>query len=108
MIDWTNPAIIGLVIGVPSFILGVLGYRRAVKVDKATNTAAMIAAQSGTTAQIIAGLNVLIENLQEDNKTWRENFKELSLKLAEVVKERDQLQKDYDAIVKKHNINKEK
>lgn len=104
--DW-SPAIIGLVIGVPSFIIGILGYRRANKIDKATETAAMIAAQTGSVSQVITGLNTLIENLQEDNKAWRDNFRELSLRLAEVIKERDQLQKAYDALAKKYGINGE-
>lgn len=104
--DW-SPAIIGLIIGVPSFIIGILGYRRANKIDKATENAAMIAAQTGSVSQVIAGLNALIENLQEDNKAWRDNFRELTATLAEVVKERDQLQKDYNAIVKKYGLSGE-
>lgn len=106
MSGWENPAVVGLLIGIPSFILGWLGYKRAVKVDRATENTAAIAAQSGEVSQVIAGLNILIENLQEDNKTWRENFKELSVKLAEVIKERDQLQKDYNAIAKKYGVEK--
>lgn len=102
--DW-SPAIIGLVIGVPSFIIGILGYRRATKIDKATEKAAVIAAQTGSVGQVIAGLNTLIENLQEDNKAWRDNFKELSIKLAEVVKERDMIQKELNLLKKKYDIN---
>lgn len=105
MIEWSHPAIVGLLIGIPSFILGWLGYKRAVKVDRSVENAAVIAAQTGTVAQVIAGLNLLIENLQEDNKAWRENFKELSIKLAEVIKERDQIQKEYNAVAKKYGLN---
>lgn len=104
MLDWSHPAVVGLLIGIPSFLLGWLGYRRAVKVDKATENSAVIATQTGSVGQVIAGLNGLIENLQEDNQVWRENFKELSLKLAEVIKERDQIQKDYNALVKKYGL----
>lgn len=105
MLGWENPAVVGLIIGIPAFILGYLGYRRAVKVDKSTDNAAVVAAQTGSVGQVISGLNDLIESLQEDNKIWRENFKELSLKLAEVIRERDQIQKDYNAIAKKYGIN---
>lgn len=105
MIEWSHPAVIGLIIGIPSFILGWLGYKRAVKVDKSVENASVIAAQTGSVAQIITGLNSVIDNLQEDNKIWRDNFKELSLKLTEVIKERDQIQKDYNALAKKFGIN---
>lgn len=105
MLGWDNPAVVGLIIGIPTFILGWLGYRRAVRVDKSTENAAVVAAQTGSVGQVISGLNDLIESLQEDNKIWRENFKELSLKLAEVIRERDQIQKDYNAIAKKYGIN---
>lgn len=102
--DW-SPAIIGLVIGVPSFIIGILGYRRATKIDKATENAAVIAAQTGSVGQVIAGLNDIIDNLQDDNKIWRESFKEISVKLGEVIGERDLLQKELDALKKKYHIN---
>lgn len=104
MIDWSHPLIVGLGIGIPSFILGLLGYRRAVKVDKSVANAAVIAAQTGSVGQVIAGLNQLIENLQEDNKVWRENFRELTVRIAVVIKERDQIKKDYDAIAKKYGV----
>lgn len=105
MLGWENPAVVGLIIGIPTFILGWLGYRRAVRVDKSTENAAVVAVQTGSVGQVISGLNDLIESLQEDNKIWRDNFKELSLKLAEVIKERDQIQKEYNAIAKKYGIN---
>lgn len=104
MSGWENPAVVGLIIGIPTFILGWLGYRRAIKVDKSAENAAVIAAQTGSVGQVIAGLNQLIENLQDDNKVWRESFKEISVKLAEVIGERDDLQKECDALKKKYNI----
>lgn len=111
MIDWSHPAIIGLTIGIPSFILGWLGYRRAIKVDKSVENAALIAAQTGSAGQVIAGLNTLIENLQEDNKglrndikELREEFKGMSLKLTEVIKERDQIRRECDQIRKDYNV----
>lgn len=96
--------IIGIVATISGIFIAWIGVRRSFKVDKATENAAVVAAQTGSVGQVIAGLNTLIENLQEDNKIWRENFKELSLKLSEVIKERDQIQKDYETLAKKYGI----
>lgn len=101
--DW-SPTITGLVIGIPAFIIGILGYRRATRIDKHTENAAVIAAQTGSVGQVITGLNQLIENLQDDNRVWRESFKEISVKLGEVIGERDLLQKELDALKKKYDI----
>lgn len=100
MIDWSHP----LVVGIPGFLFAGIGLWLAFRKDKSTESAAVIAAQTGSVAQVIAGLNKLIENLQDDNKVYRENFKELTVKLVEVIKERDQIQKDYNALAKKYGV----
>lgn len=74
-------------------------------VDKATERSAVIAAQTGSVGQVIEGLNQIIDNLQDDNKIWRESFKDISLKLAEITKERDALQSELYTLKKKYNIN---
>lgn len=104
MSGWENPAVAGLIIGIPASILGWLGYRRAVRIDKSTENAAIIAAQTGSIGQVITGLNQIIDNLQDDNKVWRESFKEISIKLAAVIEERDLLQKECAALKKKYGI----
>lgn len=112
-----------IIIGIVSTISGILivwlGVIRSARVDKATERSAIIAAQTGSVGQVIEGLNQIIDNLQDDNKigreevrTWRKNFSELSIKLAECAKERDQYKSERDvlqvelaALKKKYNIN---
>lgn len=94
--------IYGLLIGLPSFLLGYLAYRRARKVDQ-------VAAQSGVatetragTTQIIEGLNQLIDNLQDDNRTFREDIKYLTLRLDVIIKERDHLRRELTRLQRKY------
>lgn len=59
--------IVGVVVGVPATVIGVLGYRRSKQADEA-------AEESGTIAQIISGLNVLVANYRTDNAELRERM----------------------------------
>lgn len=102
--DW-SPAIIGLIIGVPSFIIGILGYRRATKIDKATENAAVIAAQTGMQGQIIDGLNQWIDNLQDDNKSFREDLKHLTQRLTDCSKENEAIKKEMSRLYRKYGEN---
>lgn len=78
--DWiSNPIVIGLAIGVPSFILGILGYRQSKKASKK-------AADSEDISQIIAGLNSLVTNLQADNASLREQLEKLSVEVDKLKK----------------------
>lgn len=99
--DW-SPAVIGLIIGIPSFIIGILGYRRASKVDKSTETSAVIAAQTGMQGQIIGGLNQWIDNLQDDNKSFREDLKLLTQRLTDCSKENEELKKEMSRLYRKY------
>lgn len=66
-----NAAVVAVIAGVPSFLLGFLAYRRSVKVDAvAAQSGVATLSQSGT-AQIIEGLNRLVDQLQEDNAAFR-------------------------------------
>lgn len=103
MIDWSHPIVIGLIIGLPSAFLGFLGYRRSVRVDQDAATALIIANRSEEVAQIIDGLNKLVENLQEDNAAqreensrWRIVVADIEHKLTNVIVERNEARKERD------------
>lgn len=98
MINEVNPILVGLVVGIPSFLLGYLGYRRTNKADKAT-------AQNTAVEQIIDGLNALVDNLQGDNKVLRDSVKELKSNLVTVMDERDKLKKQVNYLQNKYNPN---
>lgn len=85
--DWNHPAVIGIIIAIPSFLLGYLGYRRSVQVDKITEQSGAASSQQGAIAQVISGLNSLIEVLQEDNKILREGISDLQSKLDKMTRE---------------------
>lgn len=88
---YDNPAFVGLAIGMPSFFLGYLAYRRSVRVDQISEQSGIATSTRAGTAQIIEGLNQLIDNLQDDNKNFRDDIKYLTLRLDQISNERDAL-----------------
>jgi uncharacterized coiled-coil protein SlyX len=94
-----------LVAGVPALILGILAYRRSKRVDA-------VAAQSGVAtegragqAQVIEGLNSIIDSLQEDNKMWREDIRYLTNRLDLSDKQREELRNDLVRMHRKYGDN---
>lgn len=59
-----NPAVVGILIGIPTTVVGVLVYRRGKKADD-------VATEKGTIGAVYAGFDKIIENLQEDNADLR-------------------------------------
>lgn len=100
-----NPAIVGFIVAIPSFILGYLAYRQSKHVDKVTEQSGIVTSQAGAVQQVIDGLNKLVFNLQEDNKLLRANLTDLGAKLSELVAERDSLKRDMADLSKKYGIN---
>lgn len=100
-----NPAIIGLIVAIPSFLLGLLAYKRSVHVDEVTEQSGIVTSQSGAVQQVIDGLNKIVANLQEDNKLLREQLVNFGTKFAELVAERDGLKRDMAALSKKYGVN---
>lgn len=96
MINFNNPAVIGLIVAIPSFILGYLAYRRSIKVDRFTEQTGFAASQTGALAQVINGLNQLIDNLQEDNQVLRDNLRDIRKRLDEITLERLAFIKEID------------
>lgn len=90
-LDWNNPAVIGLIIAIPSFILGYLGYRRAIRVDKITEQSGVAMSQHGAISQVVEGLNSLISVLQQDNEILRKGIENLQDKLDKITVEQIEL-----------------
>lgn len=99
-----NPAIIGLIVAIPSFTLGYLGYRRSVKVDKAAEKSGEASASTAAVGQVIQGLNSLIDSLQEDNALLRESVAGLSIRLKQVTDEHEQLKRQVMSLKKKYAV----
>lgn len=105
MVVQTEQAIYGLLIGLPSFLLGYLAYRRARKVDAVAAQSGVITETRAGTAQIIEALNLLVDQLQDDNRTFREDIKYLTLRLDAIAKERDELRQKLIRLQRKYGIN---
>lgn len=100
-----NPTVIGLLVAIPSFVLGYLAYRQSKKVDKTTEQSGIANNQLNAVGQVLSGLNQLIDSLQADNKELRENIKAIGIKLKEVLDERDILLKEINRLNKLYKIN---
>lgn len=101
---WSNPIVIGIVVAIPSSILGYLGYKRSVKSDKVAADSTIASTHAAAINQVIDGLNKLIDGLQEDNKELRSSILSLSIKLKEAIEENSKLVKQVENIKKKYDI----
>lgn len=77
MTDTMQQALIGIVTLLISLIIPFLLYMRSRKVDKVAEQAGVTSSTQSGTAQIIEGLNRMLDNQQEETKLWREDFKDL-------------------------------
>lgn len=68
---WSHPAVVGLLVGFPSVLLGYLIYRRSVRADEVAAQAGIASTQATSIGQVVDGLNKIIENLREDNDDLR-------------------------------------
>lgn len=101
----TEQVFTALLIGLPSFLLGYLAYRRARKVDAVAAQSGVITETRAGTAQIIEALNLLVDQLQDDNRTFREDIKYLTLRLDAIAKERDELKRQLSRLQRKYGEN---
>lgn len=91
-----DPATVVAFLGVVSTgLLGWFGYKRSQKADT-------VAEKAGAVEQIINGLNILVENLQEDNKDLRSTVSELKDALEKALRERDDAKKDLKTLQRKY------
>lgn len=89
----SNPAVIGLIVGLPTSVYGYLAYRRAEKLDKDAAKVAIIAIQGEGVQRVIDGLDRMVANLQADNKDARESSEDLSRRLKECLEACDRLRR---------------
>jgi hypothetical protein len=68
---WQHPAVIGVLVGLPSLALGLLVYQRSRDVDEVAEQAGIATAQRESIGQVVDGLNRIIGNLQIDNEFLR-------------------------------------
>jgi hypothetical protein len=90
--SWEVP--IGMFSAVSGAGLGYLAYRRSTKVDAVSAQSGIASDTRAGTAQIIEALNSMIDTLQEDNATFRADFKYLTARLDVVIGERDELKRE--------------
>lgn len=104
--NWGEVAI-ALVVGLPGITVAVLAYRRSRKVDAVSEKTGIAANGRAGTAQVIEGLKVLIDNLQEDNKAFRDDIRSLTLRLDVVAAERDAFRLEVARLRKRYGDNGE-
>jgi hypothetical protein len=95
-------ALYALVVALPSFLIGFLAYKRSVKVDAVAAQSGLSADSRAGAAQVIEGLNQLIDNLQEDNKEFREGIRYCTARFEAVALERDELRQRLAHLYRKY------
>lgn len=81
---------LGLGLAVPATVLGYLAHRRSRQVDQTSAQSGIASNHRAGTAQVIEGLTALIDQLQEDNTTFRTEVRELAGRLGVITAERDE------------------
>lgn len=102
--DW-NLIITGLVSTAAGLIVGILGHRRATKVDARSAQSGVASDHRAGTEQVIEGLNTLIDQLQEDNSSFRVDLKDLAARLVVITAERDALKLEVARLRKRYGVN---
>lgn len=102
--SWESAATGGVSAAV-ALTLGVLTYRRSRRVDAiSAQTGAADATRAGT-AQIIEALNGLVDNLQEDNRGFRDDIRHCGTRLEALTNERDELRRELARLRRKYGDN---
>lgn len=79
-----HPLVTALTPSLGAFILGILLYRRSIKVDKTTVISEAQAARDAYQQRIVQGLDTLNDSLQEDNKGLRLEVKDLKQEVTDL------------------------
>jgi hypothetical protein len=81
---YETPALVGIIIALPSLSLGYLGYRASLKKDEAAQGVAVASAQNETIEQVISAQKGLIEALQIEIGRLNAKLAAQDIKLAEI------------------------
>lgn len=92
--NW-GEVLIASIVGLPSITIAVLAYRRSRKVDAVSEKLGITANGRAGTAQIIEGLNSLIDQLQEENGRLRIEATNRATRLESMTLEIARLRKRY-------------
>lgn len=101
----TAQTIYGVVVLLTSFIIGFLAYMWSRKVDAATAQSGFITKTRTNTAQIIEGLNQLINNLRIDNGLFLEDIRLLTTRIGARDKEIDELRQRINWLNRRYEDN---
>lgn len=103
---WQHPAVIGLLIGLPSSALGYLVYRRSRDVDKVAEQAGIATGQRESIGQVVDGLNKIITALQQDNALLREEVVAGRKDIAACLHNVTELRKQVDELASELRLSK--
>lgn len=101
----TRDYVIAITAGLPSIVVAVLTYRRSTKVDSVAAQAGIATESRAGTAQIIEGLNGLIDNLQEDNVAFRDEVRYLTGRMTELIAEGDACRRKLNDLHRRYGEN---
>lgn len=99
----TNEFFYALIAAALSAPMAILAYRRSIKVDKVAEKAGIATETRAGTAQIIEGLSMLIDNLQEDNKAFRDEVKYLTERIKVIISECDRVKTELQNLQRKYS-----
>lgn len=83
-------------------VFGLMKFRQAQKIDATSAQSGVASNHRAGTAQILEGLNDLIDQLQEDNQSFRLDIKDLAARLNVVTLERDALKLEVARLKKRY------
>lgn len=101
----TDQIWIALAAGLPSFLLGFLGYRQSRKVDAVAAQSGMASESRAGIEQVIQGLNGVIDNLQEDNTAFRDEVRYLTGRITEIITQCDEAKRQLNGLRRKYGEN---
>jgi len=83
------------------------GYRRSIRVDAVSEKSGVATETRAGTAQIIDGLNLLVDQLQEGTASHRETIRFLTERIDKVLAENAELRLDNARLRKRYGVNGE-
>lgn len=103
--DSSSTVIVALVGAAVSLTIAFLGHRRSKLVDATSAQSGVASNHRAGTAQVLEGLNDLVDQLQEDNQSFRLDIKDLAARLNVVTLERDALKLELARLRRKYGDN---